>query len=48
MKLHQIKKLKETSDIEVANALLTSGWALIDIYQSRAGGAVFILGIGQV
>lgn len=44
MSLRYIKKLKETTDIEIANALLTDGWVLIDVHQSKAGGTVFVLG----
>lgn len=43
MYLHHIKRLKETTDIDIANALLASGWNLIEIFP-RCGKVVYLLG----
>jgi len=47
MLVQQIKKLKETTDIDIANALLNDGWTLVSIYRTSNNNPIFILGIGR-
>lgn len=44
MRLRDIKKLARTTNINEANAYLSTGWILIEIFGSKGTETVFVLG----